>query len=88
MEKWGLRPGLYLGAWFTAGGGAICCLATLPEFLGQVQTALTGREADQKVKYSTLEPPFTPLGLKRNNNDRNTFLIALHPHRYHFERTV
>jgi len=35
VERCGLRAGLLLGACLTAFGGAICCLATLPEMLGQ-----------------------------------------------------
>ena len=39
VERRGLRTGLLVGAWLTAGGGGLCCLATLPGLLGQVSPA-------------------------------------------------
>ena len=37
VERQGLRLGLHIGAWLTAVGGSICCLATLPGLWSEEQ---------------------------------------------------
>ena len=48
VERLGLRAGLVTGALLTAGGGALCCLATLPDLL----PGLTNQAWDRNTAYT------------------------------------